>query len=403
MASELKPCPFCSKTMMLRSALWPSEGDADAIIHADPTDCPMLGFSDGSADGSIIEKWNCSLSNEDDFPSDGSCVRCGSVPRNANGLCNTCLDEDAERLESTRTTPVAPVSPDATGKCGELETEFRTLSGEFVTRSQAEELLAAKDRIIKQFQSEIILGFYEDAYPIYAQGYDGAGGCELADVATAKEVNGLVDKIKTLEAHNAAKDAEREAIMQAITDPENQPSKFGTVTIAFFNEKIAAKNARAKTLEQVNAKLCDDVIDYELKIAERDVSLNELKQKLADKFSFTSDDDALAVLERYGHNETGNGIIKADMRALDDMCRAAVAYLCAEWDFVFQDTVELNREALEAKIAAAEKALEFYRDGFKYHPKRTSTGINVSEWKPTQSLLDDCGETARAVLGGKPS
>lgn len=122
MASELKPCPFCSKTMMLRSALWPSEGDADAIIHADPTDCPMLGFSDGSADGSIIEKWNCSLSNEDDFPSDGSCVRCGSVPRNANGLCNTCLDEDAERLESTRTTPVAPVSPDATGKCGELVT-----------------------------------------------------------------------------------------------------------------------------------------------------------------------------------------------------------------------------------------------------------------------------------------
>ncbi len=107
MASELEPCPFCSKTMMLRSALWPSEGDADAIIHADPTDCPMLGFSDGSADGSIIEKWNCSLSNEDDFPSDGSCVRCGSVPRNANGLCNTCLDEDAERLENTRPAPAA--------------------------------------------------------------------------------------------------------------------------------------------------------------------------------------------------------------------------------------------------------------------------------------------------------
>lgn len=122
MASELLPCPFCRKPMMLREALWPSEGDTDAIIHADKTDCPMLGFSDGSADGSIIEKWNCSLSNEDDFPSDGSCVRCGSVPRNANGLCNTCLDEDAERLENTRPTPVAPVSPDTDGKCGELGT-----------------------------------------------------------------------------------------------------------------------------------------------------------------------------------------------------------------------------------------------------------------------------------------
>lgn len=167
MSSELKPCPFCSKTMMLRSALWPSEGDADAIIHADPTDCPMLGFSDGSADGSIIEKWNCSLSNEDDLPSDGSCVRCGSVPRNANGLCNTCLDEDAEHLENTRPAPVAPVSPDATGKCGELETVAQAHFDEFgefddiawikgfhphpeciqlVTRSQAEELLAAEVR-----------------------------------------------------------------------------------------------------------------------------------------------------------------------------------------------------------------------------------------------------------------
>lgn len=180
MASELEPCPFCSKTMMLRSALWPSEGDADAIIHADPTDCPMLGFSDGSADGSIIEKWNCSLSNEDDFPSDGSCVRCGSVPRNANGLCNTCLDEDAERLENTRTTPVAPVSPDTDGKCGELVTvakQHRLIRGgypgswqpyaspifsddvfetrELVTRSQAEELLVA-ERVKNQTQAETI-------------------------------------------------------------------------------------------------------------------------------------------------------------------------------------------------------------------------------------------------------
>lgn len=146
--ADLLPCPFCSKTMMLRSALWPSEGDADAIIHAFPTDCPMVGFSDGSADGSIIEKWNCSLSNEDDFPSDGSCVRCGSVPRNANGLCNTCLDEDAERLENTRPAPAA------------TDTGLVTLSveltpsghpymksdpeGDYVTRSQAEELLTAE-------------------------------------------------------------------------------------------------------------------------------------------------------------------------------------------------------------------------------------------------------------------
>ena len=31
------------------------------------------------------------------LPDDGSCVRCGAAPRNASGLCATCVDEDAER------------------------------------------------------------------------------------------------------------------------------------------------------------------------------------------------------------------------------------------------------------------------------------------------------------------
>ena len=43
----------------------------------------------------------------------------------------------------------------------------------------------------------------------------------------------------------------------------------------------AALTARVKELEKVNAKLCDDVIDYELKIAERDVSPQALETQLA--------------------------------------------------------------------------------------------------------------------------
>lgn len=34
---------------------------------------------------------------DDALPDDGSCVRCGAVPRHQSGLCNTCLDEDAVR------------------------------------------------------------------------------------------------------------------------------------------------------------------------------------------------------------------------------------------------------------------------------------------------------------------
>ncbi len=48
-----------------------------------------------------------------------------------------------------------------------------------------------------------------------------------------------------------------------------------------------------------------------------------------------------------------------------------------------------------AKLVAA---LEFYRAAFQFHPKRSSTGIDLSAWLPKTVLLEDCGETARAVL-----
>jgi hypothetical protein len=33
----------------------------------------------------------------DILPDDGTCIRCGAAPRNASGLCATCVDEDAVR------------------------------------------------------------------------------------------------------------------------------------------------------------------------------------------------------------------------------------------------------------------------------------------------------------------
>ena len=43
---------------MLRGALWPAEGDRDAVIHAGPTDCPLYDFANDTFDGSIVEVWN---------------------------------------------------------------------------------------------------------------------------------------------------------------------------------------------------------------------------------------------------------------------------------------------------------------------------------------------------------
>jgi hypothetical protein len=61
------------------------------------------------------------------------------------------------------------------------------------------------------------------------------------------------------------------------------------------------------------------------------------------------------------------------------------------------------RHSLEAQLAEARKALEFYRDSFQFHPKRSATGINLSTWLPKSCLLEDCGETARAFLNPKDS
>jgi hypothetical protein len=58
MTIELKPCPFCGGAVQPRDALWPSEGDTDAVIHAEPTDCPMVSFSNYTADKSVYERWN---------------------------------------------------------------------------------------------------------------------------------------------------------------------------------------------------------------------------------------------------------------------------------------------------------------------------------------------------------
>jgi hypothetical protein len=57
---KLLPCPFCGGAMQPRDALWPSEGDVDGIIHANPTDCPLPEFSLHVADNcvSVTAAWN---------------------------------------------------------------------------------------------------------------------------------------------------------------------------------------------------------------------------------------------------------------------------------------------------------------------------------------------------------
>jgi hypothetical protein len=52
---------------------------------------------------------NAIPSHPNHYPEDGSCVRCGAVPRNSSGLCATCLDEDAERAGEIQSQDVEPL------------------------------------------------------------------------------------------------------------------------------------------------------------------------------------------------------------------------------------------------------------------------------------------------------
>ncbi len=146
MASELKPCPFCHKT---------------AHLKIDP-------FFEPSFDGYYGFTVVCSAAGFDN--TERGCRAAGAWGE---------TEEDAATSWNTRPTPVAPVSPDATDKCGELVTvgEVSTVRKSqsifaghvlhtslqpgdlLVTRSQAEELLAAKDDECKDLESTLTAWF----------------------------------------------------------------------------------------------------------------------------------------------------------------------------------------------------------------------------------------------------
>lgn len=81
--------------------------------------------------------------------------------------------------------------------------------------------------------------------------------------------------------------------------------------------------------------------------------MDRLAEQAQASMTFSSDDDALEFLKLYGHKESQNGVIRGDWRCFDADCRAAVNYLCDEWDFVFEDTNTPSPQPNVAPDAAA--------------------------------------------------
>lgn len=92
---------------------------------------------------------------------------------------------------------------------------------------------------------------------------------------------------------------------------------------------------------------------------------------------------------------------RAELRAyVDDLTRAAEheAVLSRADLLALLDMVEAPASALDTARAEIERlraALAFYRDGFTFITDKRRPGL---AWVPTETLLDDCGNIARATL-----
>lgn len=80
---DVKPCPECKGNTVA-----PTPAQEPVAVPAGECceDCPPVGYP--------ADRTRCTPCDRH-MPDDGTCVRCGSAPRNASGLCATCVDEDA--------------------------------------------------------------------------------------------------------------------------------------------------------------------------------------------------------------------------------------------------------------------------------------------------------------------
>jgi len=85
----------------LREALAPFAGAADelaaeyGVLMRPETGCSIKFSALAAARAALTD------AEAAEWPSDGTCVRCGAAPRGADGLCATCHDEDSAALTAT--------------------------------------------------------------------------------------------------------------------------------------------------------------------------------------------------------------------------------------------------------------------------------------------------------------
>lgn len=345
MASELKPCPLCS---------------------ADPSS----KFTDIKA-----AIW---------------CEPCGLHMEYSTAMVSLRIAEEHQRSIltkrwNTRPTAVAAVSPDATGKCGELvtvETQFRmtdrtdrpwgngpipeylngyAVSRELVTRSQADELLAEE-----RHERDMLKADFNDINAERQRWRDRAE--KAVELLAAKD-----DECKYLKSTLSAWFDTKK-----ITEDSLKPLM------------VAAVKGYLRTCS--SGGMPQELIDEVLPAVECMIDYGVFAESVT-QYTMSLKADNAALTARIKHFEDaikakGGNEHSPTQDAYDLACKAI-------------DKHRDRAEALETKLAAAEKALEPFAE------HANDRAVDDTGWrdKETVKIVVSIGDLrkARAALGGKPS
>jgi len=172
----LKPCPFCHQPVQFRKALHIEDGNVDSIIHAAPSDCPMVVFEDGSVDESILSKWNTRAQSDvrATEPKSDLRERAVSILNGATGGRESWSQWDRDVFDV-----VDKAADEIASLCAQLEEEEANAARAWSAWENVKEQLASARKALTWIKANS--GAHPRNIVKVIEQYEGEAGCPLTD------------------------------------------------------------------------------------------------------------------------------------------------------------------------------------------------------------------------------
>lgn len=367
MASELKPCAHC--------------GGAAELDYEQP----FCAFPSGKMEKQVA-------------------IYCTECDVHMNMCYSDFPEYDHDQMAAiltekwnTRPTPVAPVSPDATGKCGELVTVgFQYKFGDVWLVSDAPKVMRKagyelREVVTRENAEAVIVNVEaEKAKAIREAGKHFAKTCMMAEeIETLKAARSQAEELEMVRIEKRLVSPYPQFWVSSYlppdrpfdkywTDPENgkQYEHRALVTRSQAEELLAAEIRRerdlaAKQLSEVVDRMSDDYLALKDDNAAKDAQIERFRSDRAYTVGFADGHDAAEVdnaaltarvkeLEKdVAKREEHRGKLMKGYRALEAKLKAAngrIEALVQSLAYETSHEATKRSEALEAKLAAVEKS-----------------------------------------------